>query len=48
MSDPNLKAKLDAIFAAHMNAELAGDLDRTDKHLADPARGPTVKVEENT
>lgn len=29
MSDPNLKAKLDSIFAAHMNAELAGDLDRT-------------------
>ena len=29
MSNPNLQAKLDAIFNAHMNAELAGDLDRT-------------------
>ncbi len=26
---PNLQAKLDAIFNAHMNAELAGDLDQT-------------------
>ena len=25
----NLQAKLDAIFNAHMNAELAGDLDQT-------------------
>jgi carboxymethylenebutenolidase len=29
MTDSSLAAKLDAIFAAHMNAELAGDLDRT-------------------
>ena len=29
MSNPSLKAKLDAIFNAHMNAELAGDLDQT-------------------
>jgi carboxymethylenebutenolidase len=29
MSNPSLHAKLDAIFAAHMNAELAGDLDTT-------------------
>jgi carboxymethylenebutenolidase len=29
MSTPDLKAKLDAIFNAHMEAELAGDLDRT-------------------
>jgi carboxymethylenebutenolidase len=29
MSNPSLKVKLDAIFNAHMNAELAGDLDQT-------------------
>ena len=29
MSAPDLKARLDAIFNAHMNAELAGDLDQT-------------------
>lgn len=29
MSSPSLKAKLDAIFNAHMEAELAGDLDQT-------------------
>ena len=29
MSTPNMQAKLDAIFNAHMNAELAGDLDQT-------------------
>ena len=29
MPNPSLKAKLDAIFNAHMNAELAGDLDQT-------------------
>ncbi len=29
MSSPSLRAKLDAIFNAHMDAELAGDLDQT-------------------
>lgn len=29
MSEPNLKEKLDAVFNAHMDAELAGDLDKT-------------------
>ncbi|MDA0668244.1 MAG: dienelactone hydrolase [Planctomycetota bacterium] len=29
MSSPSLQAKLDAIFNAHMGAELAGDLDQT-------------------
>lgn len=29
MADPNLIAKLDAIFGAHMEAELNGDLDKT-------------------
>ncbi len=29
MSDPGLHEKLDAIFGAHMDAELAGDLDQT-------------------
>ncbi|MBD2653372.1 MULTISPECIES: ester cyclase [Synechocystis] len=29
MTDPSLEAKLDAIFNAHMSAELAGDLDQT-------------------
>lgn len=29
MLSPDLKAKLDAIFNAHMEAELAGDLDQT-------------------
>ena len=29
MTSPQLKAKLDAIFDAHMKAELAGDLDET-------------------
>jgi carboxymethylenebutenolidase len=29
MSTSNLEAKLDSIFSAHMEAELAGDLDRT-------------------
>ncbi len=29
MSTPSVQAKLDAIFGAHMNAELAGDLDQT-------------------
>lgn len=29
MSSPRLKAKLDTIFNAHMDAELAGDLDQT-------------------
>ncbi len=29
MSTPDLKTRLDAIFNAHMNAEMAGDLDQT-------------------
>lgn len=29
MSNPSLQEKLDAIFNAHMNAELTGDLDQT-------------------
>jgi carboxymethylenebutenolidase len=29
MAHPNLNTKLDAIFQAHMNAELTGDLDQT-------------------
>lgn len=29
MADPNLTGTLDAIFGAHMEAELAGDLDKT-------------------
>jgi hypothetical protein len=29
MADPNLAKQLDAIFGAHMEAELAGDLDKT-------------------
>jgi carboxymethylenebutenolidase len=29
MTEPSLKAKLDAIFGAHIRAELAGDLDQT-------------------
>ena len=29
MTSPNLKERLDAIFDAHMNAELAGNLDET-------------------
>lgn len=29
MADPNLTRTLDAIFGAHMEAELAGDLDKT-------------------
>jgi len=29
MADPDLIAKIDAIFGAHMEAELAGDLDKT-------------------
>lgn len=29
MSNPSVQVKLDAIFNAHMNAELAGDLDQT-------------------
>ncbi|WP_428357537.1 hypothetical protein [Methyloprofundus sp.] len=29
MSNPHLKAKLDAIFNAHMHAELTGDLNET-------------------
>ena len=29
MTDPSLKEKLDAIFGAHLNAELACDLDQT-------------------
>jgi carboxymethylenebutenolidase len=29
MSEPSLQTKLDAIFGAHMSAELAGDLDQT-------------------
>ncbi len=29
MSDPDMQQKLDAIFGAHMDAELAGELDRT-------------------
>jgi carboxymethylenebutenolidase len=29
VSNPSLQAKLDAIFGAHMNAELVGDLDQT-------------------
>ena len=29
MSNPSLQVKLDAIFNAHMNAELTGDLDQT-------------------
>jgi carboxymethylenebutenolidase len=37
MGHPNLKAKLDAIFHAHMSAELAGDLDQT---LATMAKNP--------
>jgi carboxymethylenebutenolidase len=37
MSSSSLQAKLDAIFKAHMNAELAGDLDQT---LATMAANP--------
>jgi carboxymethylenebutenolidase len=37
MSDADLKARLDAIFGAHMSAELAGDLDLT---LATMAANP--------
>jgi carboxymethylenebutenolidase len=29
MADPNLQQKLDAIFGAHMDAELSGNLDQT-------------------
>lgn len=29
MADPNLQQKLDAIFKAHMDAELSGNLDKT-------------------
>ncbi|MDZ7736636.1 MAG: hypothetical protein U5P41_11440 [Gammaproteobacteria bacterium] len=29
MADPNLQQKLDAIFNAHMDAELSGNLDET-------------------
>ena len=29
MADPKLVEKLDAVFNAHMDAELAGDLDKT-------------------
>jgi carboxymethylenebutenolidase len=29
MADPNLVKNLDAVFGAHMDAELAGDLDKT-------------------
>ena len=29
MSTPNMQSKVAAIFDAHMNAELAGDLDQT-------------------
>ena len=29
MTDPNLRQKLDAIFKAHMDAELSGNLDKT-------------------
>jgi carboxymethylenebutenolidase len=29
MSDPDLQTKLDAIFGAHMDAELSGNLDKT-------------------
>ena len=34
MTDPSLKARLDAIFDAHMDAELAGDLDETMSTMA--------------
>ena len=45
MSSPSLQAKLDAIFSAHMDAELVGDLDQTlatmapNPHLVN---GPTM------
>ena len=35
MADASLRAKLDAVFGAHMEAELAGDLDRTLATMAD-------------
>ncbi|BBK29731.1 carboxymethylenebutenolidase [Stella humosa] len=35
MTDPDLSKKLDAIFGAHMEAELAGDLDRTLATMSD-------------
>ncbi|BBK36553.1 hypothetical protein STAQ_16310 [Allostella sp. ATCC 35155] len=35
MTDPDLARKLDAIFGAHMEAELAGDLDRTLATMSD-------------
>lgn len=35
MTDPMLTKKLDAIFGAHMEAELAGDLDRTLATMSD-------------
>ena len=37
MADPDLQQKLDAIFKAHMDAELSGNLDRT---LATMATSP--------
>ncbi|MHC4858173.1 MAG: dienelactone hydrolase, partial [Planctomycetota bacterium] len=40
MPNPSLKAKLDAIFNAHMNAELAGDLDQTLATMAPSGQGP--------
>ena len=39
MTDPNLTRKLDAVFGAHMDAELAGDLDKT---LATMAANPHI------
>ena len=37
VADPNLQQKLDAIFQAHMDAELSGNLDKT---LATMASNP--------
>jgi carboxymethylenebutenolidase len=39
MTDPSLTKKLDAVFGAHMDAELAGDLDKT---LATMAANPHI------
>lgn len=41
MADPNLQQKLDAIFTAHMEAELSGDLDTT---LATMAPNPHLVI----
>jgi len=44
MPNPSLKAKLDAIFNAHMNAELAGDLDQTLATMAPNPIPPTYSI----